>query len=132
MVLKKAQELGLELLKTEEYMRMQIAQSALEADTRLCGVLSEFKVKQSELIDMLQKETGADRLLIAAVSRDVEALQTQLLENKLFSAAIEAQNDFQNLMAAVNREIASAIGMDSEENSGGCGGSCSGCAGCTN
>lgn len=129
MVLEKAKELGLALCQSEEYVRMQESQAALEADSQLCAVMAEFRDKQEELMQTLQSEDGQDRLLVAAISRDVDALQGQLLENPIFQAAMEAQNSFQNLMQAVNREIAVCIGAPQEEEEG-CSGSCSGCSGC--
>lgn len=117
------------LCQSQEYGRMQAAQMVLESDELLCQSLEEFRSKQSELVEILQKDEGSDRLLIAALSRDVESLQTQLLENPLFSAAIAAQNEFAELMNAVNQEIAVCIGAsaDSTESCGGACGSCSGC-----
>lgn len=128
-VLDKAKDLGLALCQSQEYARMHTAQMALESDEPLCRCLAEFQNKQTELMELLQKEEGSDRLLVAALSRDVESLQAQLLDNPIFSAAVDAQNSFSELMEAVNREIATCIGISSESNAS-CGGSCGGCSGC--
>lgn len=129
MVLEKAQELGLALCQSEEFANMQRTQVALESDEALCRTLQEFQQKQNELMSALQGDEGADRLLIAALSRDVESLQAQLLENPIFSAAMEAQNAFSALMQSVNTEIGRCIGIPAEEEHG-CGGSCGSCGGC--
>ncbi len=128
MILDKARELGIALSETPEFLRMQSARELMDANEAVTSALAEYKEKQEELVDLLSGE-DADRLLIASLSRDVETLQEQLLENPVFAEAMAAQNAFQLLMSQVNGEIAACIGAQSR--SGGCnGGSCEGCKGC--
>lgn len=128
MILEKSRELGIALSQSEEFIRMQITQNALEADPAVSEVLQAYREKQNELMEHLSGE-NTDRLLVASLSKDVEALQEQLLGNVIFNAAVDAQNAFNQLMDAVNKEIASCIGMGGAESQG-CGGSCAGCTGC--
>ncbi len=128
MILEKARELGIALSQSEEFIRMQSTQSALESDAAVVGVLQAYREKQGELVENLSSE-NTDRLLVAALSKDVETLQEQLLSNAIFNAAVEAQNAFNQLMEAVNKEIGTCVGFIAAEEHG-CGGSCSGCAGC--
>ncbi|MDL2235555.1 YlbF family regulator [Christensenellaceae bacterium OttesenSCG-928-L17] len=129
MILNKARELGIALSETEEFQRMGQARAVMEADQTVTDAMALFQAKQDELVALLSNDSP-DRLLIASLSHEVEALQTQLLENPVFAEALEAQNAFQQMMNAVNREIGACIGAVAEEEAG-CSGSCEGCAGCS-
>lgn len=128
MILDKARELGIALSETQEFQEMLRTKTALDENNAVSAMLKEFQDKQSELVNYLSEEEP-DRLHVAALSRDVEALQEDLLENGVFAMAMQAQNAFQVLMREVNKEIAACIGMYTEENEE-CGGSCEGCSGC--
>ncbi|MEL7603218.1 MAG: YlbF family regulator [Bacillota bacterium] len=127
MILEKARDLGLALSESQEFSRMQSARAVLDANEAVTSTLQDYQQKQEQLLDLLSGD-NPDRLQVAALSRDVETLQEQLLSNPVFSEAMEAQNAFSQLMAQVNREISACIGVQQSE--GGCGGSCSGCSGC--
>lgn len=127
MILEKARDLGVALSQSQEFIRMQSARAVLDANDVVTGALNDFQSKQDQLMELLSGE-NPDRLQVAALSRDVETLQEQLVQNPIFSEAMEAQNAFSQLMTQVNREISTCIGLQREESS--CGGSCSGCSGC--
>lgn len=127
MILEKARDLGLALSESQEFLRMQSARAVLDSNEAVTSTLQDYQQKQEQLLDLLSGD-NPDRLRVAALSRDVETLQEQLLSNPVFSEAMEAQNAFSQLMAQVNREISACIGVQQSE--GGCGGSCSGCSGC--
>ena len=128
MILDKARELGIALSETPEFLRMQSAREIMDGNDAVTSALAEYKEKQDELVELLSGE-DPDRLLVASLSRDVETLQEQLLENPIFAEAMAAQNAFQLLMSQVNTEIAACIGAQTSR--GGCGGgSCEGCKGC--
>ena len=127
MILDKARELGLALSQSEEFLRMQSARAVMDSNEAITDALQDYKDKQEELMGLLSGDEP-DRLQVAALSRDVETLQEQLLNSPVFSEAMAAQNEFQQLMTKVNREIAACIGIQTEES--GCGGSCASCSGC--
>ena len=129
MILDKARELGLALSESQEFLRMQGAREIMDGNDAVTSALAEYKEKQDQLVDLLSGE-DPDRLLVASLSRDVETLQEQLLENPVFSEAMAAQNAFQLLMNQVNGEIAACIGAQSRTGGGCSGGSCGGCKGC--
>lgn len=130
MILDKARELGLALSETEEFKGMLCARINLEQNEAVCAQLDEFKDKQEALMTLLSGE-DPDRLTVAELSREVETLQEDLLQNELFSNVMQAQNAFQTLMNEVNREIAACIGLEAEESGGcACGDGCSSCSGC--
>ena len=129
MILDKARELGLALSESQEFLRMQGAREIMDGNDAVTSALAEYKEKQDQLVDLLSGE-DPDRLLVASLSRDVETLQEQLLENPVFAETMAAQNAFQLLMNQVNGEIAACIGGQTGSR-GGCGGSsCEGCKGC--
>jgi cell fate (sporulation/competence/biofilm development) regulator YlbF (YheA/YmcA/DUF963 family) len=127
MILEKARDLGVALSQSQEFIRMQSSRAVLDANETVTGALNDFQSKQDQLMELLSGE-NPDRLQVAALSRDVETLQEQLIQNPIFAEAMEAQNAFSQLMTQVNKEISSCIGLQREES--GCGGSCSGCSGC--
>ncbi|MDL2258350.1 YlbF family regulator [Eubacteriales bacterium OttesenSCG-928-K08] len=129
MVLDKARELGLALSESPEFQRMAAARAILDTDTLAFEALNTFKEKQSQLVELLSSEEP-DRLIVAALSKEVEDLQNTLLSNPVFAEAMAAQNEFQSLMNKVNSEIAICIGMEEAQAPDCSGGSCEGCPGC--
>ena len=128
MILEKARELGIALSESQEFQAMLSAREAFDANEAVTKMLEEYQNKQQQIMDMLSGD-NLDRAAVTALSSDVEALQTQLTENPLFAAVMQAQNEFQNLMNQVNREIGRCIGMAEEEETieASCSGSCAGC-----
>lgn len=128
MIIDKARELGIELSESAEFTRMVQAREALENDTVASELLSEFRGKQEKMLQMLSDEEP-DREVVSALANDVENIQGMLLENSVFSEALAAQNDFQQLMNRVNSVISSCIGLETKSGED-CSGSCSSCGGC--
>ncbi|MEL7608461.1 MAG: YlbF family regulator [Bacillota bacterium] len=128
MIIDKARELGIALSESAEFTRMVETREALENDAATSEMLGEFRSKQEKMIQMLSDEES-DREAVSALANDVENIQGMLLENPVFSNALDAQNDFQQLMNRVNSVISSCIGLE-PRSGGGCGGSCSSCGGC--
>ncbi len=130
MIIEKAKELGIALSESEEFRAMNEAQCAMETDKDLMGKINEFNHKQSRIMELLGADEG-DQAQINALSAQLEALRTELVENEAFVKMLETQSTFQALMQRVNRAIGMCIGADVEENEEtGCGGQCSGCSGC--
>ncbi len=126
MILDKARDLGISLSQSPEFIRMQSARALLDSNEDVSTALNEYKQKQEELLDLLSTETP-NRILVASLSRDTEALRSQLFSNPIFSEVLEAQDDFEKLMHQVNKEISACIGILNESS---CGGACSDCKGC--
>ena len=129
MIIDKARELGIALSESAEFQRMVQARQAMENDQQVTDLLEEFRDKQERVVELLSEDTP-DRETVTALTNDVERVQAILLEHPVFSAMLEAQNEFQQLMGRVNSVIGSCIGFETESNSGGCSGSCSSCGGC--
>lgn len=126
MILDKARDLGISLSQSPEFIRMQSARALLDKSEDVSSALNEYKQKQEELLELLSTESP-NRIFVASLSRDAEALRTQLLDNPIFTEVLEAQDDFEKLMRQVNKEISACIGTLNESN---CSGTCSDCKGC--
>ena len=126
MILDKARDLGISLSQSPEFIRMQSARALLDKSEDVSSALNEYKQKQEELLELLSTESP-NRIFVASLSRDAEALRTQLLDNPIFTEVLEAQDDLEKLMRQVNKEISACIGTLNESN---CSGTCSDCKGC--
>ncbi|HOR13728.1 MAG TPA: YlbF family regulator, partial [Clostridia bacterium] len=104
MILDKARDLGISLSQSPEFIRMQSARALLDSSEDVSSALNEYKQKQEELLELLSTESP-NRIFVASLSRDAEALRTQLLDNPIFAEVLEAQDDFEKLMSQVNKEI---------------------------
>ncbi len=130
MIIEKARELGIALSESEEFTAMNDAQRAMEQDETLMERLNAFNAKQSRIMELMSGEENAQDE-IGALSTQMEAIRTALLESETFVRMLETQSAFQELMKRVNRAIGVCIGADIESTEeSGCGGNCSGCRGC--
>ena len=121
-----ARELGVSLAESEEFQKVLLARHRVAEDDALTELIRSFHQKRQDVYDMMSSP-DLDKEEAIAASADMERLQQQLYENPLFSGLMTAEQDFQNLVASVNREINACIGSDQTL---GCSGDCSGCSGC--
>jgi len=131
MIIEKATELGIALSNSAEFKRMQAAKAAMDADEHVSKLMNDYTEKQSAMVTMLE-EASPDGMTVSGLSREIEEIQSTLMNDPVFSEMLEAQHQFANLMNEVNGVIGAHIGMEDEpaEGSGGCGGNCAGCSGC--
>lgn len=137
MILEKARELGIALSESDEFANMTRTRETMEADTGLMAELNEYNALQESIARLLTQD-GDNHAEIQQMSRDIERLHDELIENETFRAMLEAQAEFQQLMKRVNAVIGMCIGAEGkdeeedndEENEGGCSGCCSQCSGC--
>jgi len=127
-MIEKARELGMALAASPEFTNMIEARQAAAADTALNTLMLSFREKRDEMISIMQ-ENDYDSERAVAATADLERIQQQLYENPLFSQLLEAEETFQNLVAAVNQEISVCINAADPTESN-CSGNCSGCSGC--
>ena len=122
-----ARELGVSLAESEEFQKVLLARHRVAEDDALTELIRSFHQKRQDVYDLMQSP-DMDKEDAIAATVDMERLQQQLYENPLFSGLMTAEQEFQNLVASVNREINACIGSDQTDP--GCTGDCSGCAGC--
>lgn len=128
-MIEKARELGLALASSAEYVRMIEARQNAANDDALNALMADFREKRDEVISLMQ-ENDYDSERAVAASADLERIQQQLFENPLFSELLQAEETFQQLVAAVNQEITACISA-ADPTEGSCNGNCSGCSGCS-
>ena len=92
--------------------------------------MEQYTQKQEQMVTMLENEDG-DGMTVSAIAKEIEDIQTELMNDPVFTEMMEAQNQFANVMNDVNRIISAYINLgDETEESSGCSGNCSGCSGC--
>ena len=130
MIKEKATDLGLALSNTEEFKRVQQAKAAMDSDPHVNSLMEQYTQKQEQMVTMLENEDG-DGMTVSAIAKEIEDVQTELMNDPVFTEMMEAQNQFANVMNDVNRIISAYINLgDETEESSGCSGNCSGCSGC--
>lgn len=129
MIIEKATELGIALSKSDEFLRMQAAKAAMDADGHIAELMDQYTKKQDKMVSMLES-TDSDGMAVSAILKEIDDIQTELCSNPVFEEMMEAKHGFANLMNEVSKAIGSYIGMEAGEKAGGCSGNCSSCSGC--
>lgn len=130
MIIEKANELGIALSRSEEFLRMQAAKAAMDADSHIAELMDQYTKKQDKMVSMLEN-TDSDGIEVSAIVKEIDDIQAELCSNPVFEEMMEARQGFASLMNEVSKTIGSYIGMEASEKAGGCSGNCSGCSGCT-
>jgi len=130
-IIEKARDLGLALADSAEFTRMVSARAELEKNTALIALFFEFKQKEAQIVSLLQGDS-VDKESAIALTDDIQRLKAQLLDDDTFSELLQSQKAFSDLLACVNEEINSCIGMTDTaiETESICSGDCSRCGGC--
>jgi len=130
MIKEKATELGLALSNSEEFKRVQQAKAAMDSDPHVQGLMEQYTKKQEQMVSMLDNE-DSDGMTVSAIAKEIEDVQTELMNDPVFIEMMEAQNQFAMVMNEVNKIISGYINLgEEEEQSSGCSGDCSACSGC--
>ncbi len=130
MIKEKATELGLALSNSEEFKRVQQAKAAMDSDPHVQGLMEQYTKKQEQMVSMLDNEDN-DGMTVSAIAKEIEDIQTELMNDPVFIEMMESQNQFAIVMNEVNKVISAYINLgEEEEQSSGCSGDCSGCSGC--
>lgn len=130
--IEKARELGMALATSPEYTRMQVAKQQMMENAELTALIAEYNGKQECLVDLMESGEMDSKEPAVMLTNDIEAIQKQLESNPLFTELLEAQQEFSNLIGAVNKEINACIGTPDEQETAtaSCGGDCSHCSAC--
>ena len=116
MIIEKATELGMALSNSDEFRRLQAAKAAMDADKHVNELMEQYTQKQDKMVSMLEN-ADSEGIEVSAIAKEIDDIQTELVENPVFEEMMEAQHCFANLMNEVNRTIGAYIGMNTEENS---------------
>ena len=124
-VVDKANELGMMLKESSEYVRLQKAQVAQQSDTDAQLLLMNYNRKREELVKRAQKE-NITKDEMQEIRNEMQAEFDKLNQNANIVEFIDAMQQFNEMMDQVNHIVASYVSPHEE----GCNGSCSSCGGC--
>lgn len=108
-------ELGERIAESAEYQRFEAAKEAVEKDADAQERVKEFEQLRQEF--MLARQTGE------ATQEDVEKVreaQEDLHELPVMAEYMEAQDDLESTLEAVNAAISEPLAVDFGEQGGGC------------
>ena len=114
MIIEKATELGMALSNSDEFRRLQAAKAAMDADKHVNELMEQYTQKQDKMVSMLEN-ADSEGIEVSAIAKEIDDIQTELVENPVFEEMMEAQHCFANLMNEVNRTIGAYIGMNTED-----------------
>lgn len=126
-ILKKAHELGELIAKSKELIRCQEQEITFANDAGAQAAVAEYDQKSKELAEEMRSGGMTPEKLETFRARMNENMQ-ELTKNATAKEYLEAKSAFNKLINQVNEIIGYHI--RGEEESGGCGGNCSGCSGC--
>ena len=125
-VIEKANELGLALKESQEFVRLQKAQEEQHADMDAQLLLMNYNRNRDELVKKASKaDITKDEM--QEIRNEMEAEYTKLTKNPKIVEFIDAMQQFNEMMDQVNKIVTSYVYPQHEE---GCNGSCSSCGGC--
>jgi len=124
-VVEKANELGLMLKESQEFIRLQKAQEEQHADMDAQLLLMNYNRKRDELVKRAQKE-NITKDEMQEIRNEMEAEYSKLTKNSKIVEFIDAMQQFNEMMEQVNNIVTSYVYPKEE----GCSGSCSTCGGC--
>ncbi|NLG24926.1 MAG: YlbF family regulator [Clostridiales bacterium] len=129
-VFKKTRELGEALMHSDEYVTMKAAEDRAMANAEAARTMGEY-LEAKQRLEAAMQQDNPDVHEMKHLSEAMELIQTKLQAIDDISALTAARGEFTKLINQVNQVLRFIITGDmSEEDEGGCGGSCAGCKGC--
>ena len=123
-IIEMARSLGRALQNDDRFVRTQLAQNAADEDKELQDLIGEFNLKR---IALNQETTREEK------DGEIREVYARLMANEHMQAYQAAKQELDQLVSNVATIVTlSAQGQnpDDIQESAGCGGDCSGCAGC--
>ena len=108
-------ELGAAITELDEYRRFEDAKAAVEASEDAQAKIDEFEEIRQEF--MLARQTGE---ATQADLQKVQQAQSELHEMPVMAEYLEAQNELDARLEAVNEAISDQLVVDFGEEAGGC------------
>jgi len=123
-----ANELGLAIKASPEFIAYESAKRAYEEDEALQTLIGEYNMKrQSLILENGKDEEDRDAELQSRLQQDMRALYGSVMENGNMKAYVDAKNK----MDAVVSDVFDTLNFHiNGQQPGGCGGGCSSCHGC--
>jgi cell fate (sporulation/competence/biofilm development) regulator YlbF (YheA/YmcA/DUF963 family) len=108
-------ELGAAITELDEYQRFEEAKATVEANEEVQAKIDEFEQIRQEF--MLARQTGE---ATQADLQKVQDAQAELHEMPVMAEYLEAQNELDARLEAVNEAISDQLVVDFGEEAGGC------------
>ncbi len=133
-ILELTKDLAHEIQMDERFIRLQMAQSAADADTDLQTLIGDFNLKRMALATETSKDDDKkDADKIKQIDEELRALYARVMENenmKAFNAAKAGMDEMMNGVSRILTLAAQGVDPDSADMEAGCSGNCSSCGGC--
>lgn len=129
-IIELAKDLGHELQQDDRFIRTQLAQAAADEDAALQELIGEFNLKRIAVNNETNKE-DKDPEKLQKLDGELRDVYAKIMANDNMAAYQAAKTELDKLVNRIGAIITlSAQGQDPDEEPQGCGGNCSGCAGC--
>ena len=128
-VFEKTRELGQALLESEAWQRVKEAEDKAMRNEQAAAAMSEYLEKRTQLQAMVQGE-NPDPAALKRLSDEMDAAQERLRMIDDIQALNAARDEFNGLIAQVNKVLQFIVTGNMDEPAGGCTGSCATCSGC--
>lgn len=125
-IAEKAKELGMMIAESEEFINLEKAEIAQNADEEAQKLIAAFTAKRDELTRKITSPDVTEETM-KEVQEQMDEEYKILTSNSNIAAYLEATGKFQNMMNEVNSILSFYINGPQESN---CTGSCSTCGGC--
>lgn len=110
-----AQSLGDAIADLPEYEAFLDAKEAVEADEHVQQMIAEFEAVREEYLDARQRGQATREDL-----RELQDTQEELHDVPVMSEYLQAQNDLELRLQAINEQISEPLAVDFGEKAGGC------------
>ena len=128
-VIEKARMLGEAIRDSAEYKEMQLREAEAETDPAANALKQQIREMNIEYQKTLERLETADMSVLEAMQGEMDASKKVLAELPSIRARDAARMQFSRLMEQVNNVMQYILYGEISSTSG-CGGNCSGCAGC--
>ena len=138
-VLKQAEILAEEILSSETYISMRVAEQAVSKDKEAIELITEYNIQRQE-VEALLAQNPVDHEALSKAGKKLKEIETTLDNHPLLSTMGNARDAFTEMMKQVNNIIKYVVTGEPYSGdcaggggcmSGGCsGGGCSSCGGC--
>ena len=130
-VMQKAQALAEAILESEIYQGMKAAENRYMRDEEAINLTAAVNDKRNAVQELLTAN-DMDHAALAKAGEALEEAEERMNNCPAVHELQDARRAFTTMMDNVNRILRLVITGETgdEETSGGCGGNCSGCAGC--
>lgn len=130
-IIEMTRELAQELQNDERFVRTQMAQAAADSDEDLQGLIGEFNLHRAALNAEMSKDSRNEKK-VEEEDAAVRSVYARLMANERMEHYQEAKSELDALvryMVTILTMAAQGEDPNAVEEQG-CGGDCSGCAGC--